>query len=391
MEGAAGNIADLSRPHMAMADQYGNIFIADKEAHAIRRVATDGTIATVAGIPGNTVAGNGGDALAVATTVALNNPNGLYTFPDGRTFILDLGNGKIRRLGKDGMIETVLSDPDFIRESEAAGTIGGGRGLWVSDDETLIYYGAGIVIRRWRASQGSDTVASGFVNLGNFDLDADGNILASDRFGHRVYRVSPSDGASTAIAGTGATSGGSDGTALGTALNEVRGIFYLRETGGYFVCTHRDSQVWYADSSGGIHLLINGDRNDGTHAGDGLLLTVNPSLERISEPRAVTMAPNGDLLITENDRGFIRRVRNAVAGAAEASILDVVRQIEGGIRLSWESAPGAAYEIEASPTMEAGSWESVWKGMGHFLFPQSSAEVAAPGGLGFLRIKETRY
>jgi len=28
----------------------------------------------------------------------------------------------------------------------------------------------------------------------------------------------------------------------------------------------------------------------------------------VSEVRAVTVAPNGDILITENDYGFIRRV-----------------------------------------------------------------------------------
>ena len=49
MEGGLGTNADLSRPHMAMADQAGNIYIADKAAHAIRKVDPSGIITTVAG------------------------------------------------------------------------------------------------------------------------------------------------------------------------------------------------------------------------------------------------------------------------------------------------------------------------------------------------------
>jgi hypothetical protein len=49
-EGGPATNALLSRPHIAMADRAGNIFIADKEAHAVRKVLSDGTIHTVAGI-----------------------------------------------------------------------------------------------------------------------------------------------------------------------------------------------------------------------------------------------------------------------------------------------------------------------------------------------------
>ena len=60
-------------------------------------------------------------------------------------------------------------------------------------------------------------------------------------------------------------------------------------------------------------MLIPGDRNDNTHAGDGLPLTT-PG-DKISEPRAVVLGPNRDLIVTENDRGFVRHVpRVALTG-----------------------------------------------------------------------------
>ena len=175
------------------------------------------------------------------------------------------------------------------------------------------YFGSRI--RLWTADGSINTYADGFASLGNIDFDPlDGNLVATDRGGHAVYKVFP-DGTKTIIAGNGTTTGGGNGQdATATGLNEVRGVFF-DTTGGYYVATHRDSDVWYVDTDEIIHLLIAGDRNDNTHAGDGSPLTT-PGL-KISEPRAVTLAPNRDLLITENDRGFVRQVPRAINVAGD--------------------------------------------------------------------------
>ena len=87
-------------------------------------------------------------------------------------------------------------------------------------------------------------------------------------------------------------------------LNQVRGVWPL-ENGGYFVATHAGSQVWYVDTSGIIHLFLDG-RPDDVHEGDGLPFDTPGA--KISEVRAVTMDRAGNLLVTENDLGFIRIV-----------------------------------------------------------------------------------
>src|SRR5438445_3474065 len=48
-EGGLAINATLSSPHIAMADRAGNIYLADKDAQAIRKVTPDGNIFTVAG------------------------------------------------------------------------------------------------------------------------------------------------------------------------------------------------------------------------------------------------------------------------------------------------------------------------------------------------------
>ncbi|MCA9264694.1 MAG: hypothetical protein KDA60_12625 [Planctomycetales bacterium] len=295
-EGGLAVSAELSRPHMAMADVEGNIFIADKDAHAVRWIGPTGTIHTVAG---TNVAGFNGDG--PGPSQQLNEPNGLFTFADGTTFILDLANSSVRRLDTSGNLTTIFTDPAGLSV---------GRGLWVSADESLIYFASGSEVRQWTPDEGISLLASGFAELGNITVDPlDGFVVATDRFGHEVRKIFP-DGSSLRIAGNGTTSGGGSGlSALATGLNEVRTIQY-DTTGGYYLGTHRDSQIWYVDTEGTIHLLIDGDRSNDTHAGDGLPLTT-PG-QKISEPRAVTLGFDRQMIITENDGGYIRVVDRAL-------------------------------------------------------------------------------
>jgi hypothetical protein len=180
-----------------------------------------------------------------------------------------------------------------------------GRGLWVSPDESLVYYASGNEVRKWTPTGGIEVYASGFMGLGNIAPDpTDGKLVATDREGHRVYKIEP-DGTTTPIAGTGDTFGGTIGDlATKVALYEPRGIAFHSD-GSYFLATHEGGQIWFVDSDDHIHLLIDGDANH-THAGDGEPLTTPGP--KVSEVRAITIAPNRDLLITENDYGYIRRV-----------------------------------------------------------------------------------
>ena len=168
MEGASALDAELSRPHMAMADSAGNIFIADMDAHAIRKVTPLGAIHTVAGM---NVAGDGGEGQGTQTR--LDSPNGLYVLPNGTVYILDLGNNKIRKLSPSGQITTVLQDTDGIVA---------GRGLWVSDDETTIYYSSWTRVMKWQSGPGLTEYASGFTQLANLDIGSDGNCTVPPSF-----------------------------------------------------------------------------------------------------------------------------------------------------------------------------------------------------------------
>jgi DNA-binding beta-propeller fold protein YncE len=320
MEGGPAIEAELSRPHMAMADVEGNVYIADKDAQAIRMVRTDGTIHTIVGTNEfgyNLDEGQG-------TDVQLASPNGLFTFPNGTTYILDLDNSRIMKWTTDGYVSTVFTDDNGM-------TVG--RGLWVSPDESTILYASGTEIRSWTADEGIAVYADGFSALGNIAFDPTDNMLvATDRDANLVYKIDV-DGEKTVIAGNGDTSGGIvGGDPRDLALKEVRGVAFNPD-GSYFLATHDGGQIWFVDSENTIHLAIDGDDNH-THAGDGEDISV-PG-QKISEPRAIVLAPNNDLLITENDFGYIRRVEwiGIVGDFDNDMVLDVddIDLLSAGIR-----------------------------------------------------------
>jgi uncharacterized repeat protein (TIGR03803 family) len=255
-----------------------------------------GTIVTVAGTYSP---GDGPDTPTPGTQVALNEPNGLWVRGDGTVYILDLANGKIRRLDPNGTMTLLFAVP---------GGIASGRGLWVSDDELLAYVCSGTVVKRWTPSEGVTDFATGFNQLRNLAFDPAGALVVTDRGGHSVYRLS-ADGSKTRIAGNGATSsnpgGGDGGLATITGLNQVRAVCFL-PTGAYFLGTDAGSQVWYVDVEGKIHLFLHG--NSTSQAGDGPWF-YNPTEPRVSKVRQITSTREGDLLITEHDSGYVRKVR----------------------------------------------------------------------------------
>lgn len=103
-----GGPADQSKAFSAMGlqfDRAGRLYISDTGNNRVR-VVRDGVIATVAGSGQIGFGGDGGKA----TAALLNTPQKIAVAPDGRIFIADRANGRVRMVGADGAISTVAGD-----------------------------------------------------------------------------------------------------------------------------------------------------------------------------------------------------------------------------------------------------------------------------------------
>jgi sugar lactone lactonase YvrE len=89
-------------------DDAGRVYVADTYNNRIRRIDfTAGTVTTIAGIG---VAGFSGDG-GPATAAALNQPRDLELGPDGRLYIADTDNHRIRAVDlQTGLIATVAGN-----------------------------------------------------------------------------------------------------------------------------------------------------------------------------------------------------------------------------------------------------------------------------------------
>lgn len=283
---------ELSRPHMAMADDDGNIYIADKDAHAIRVV--DPKTSKIETIAGTNEPGDGKDNIA-ADKCALKQPNGLFVHPDGSYHILDLGNSKIRYVNTKGIITTVVQDQSGISY---------GRGLWVSVQHDTIIYASGTELKIWVEGLGTRVYADGFLQLGNISKDYMGNLIITDRGAGKVFRLNNKTGKVDHIAGNGLSDDNRNAknNPKKVSLEGVRAVCPSLD-GGLFVACHESHDVWYISKSGKIKKFINGSKD--AHGGDGELFSDG---KKVSEVRSITLMKNGDLLICEHDGGYIRRV-----------------------------------------------------------------------------------
>jgi sugar lactone lactonase YvrE len=98
--------ASLNMPHELRFDAKGDIYIAERDNHVIRKIdMKTGLISTVAGTG---VAGFSGDG-GPGTKAQLRQPHSIFFDRDGTLLICDIGNQRVRRLHLDtGVIETWL-------------------------------------------------------------------------------------------------------------------------------------------------------------------------------------------------------------------------------------------------------------------------------------------
>ena len=102
-DGGQATAAMLDDPVDVALDGAGNLYIADQSNHRIRRVDASGNISTVAGTG---TAGFGGDGGA-ATAAMLDDPLGVALDGAGNLYIADRDNHRIRRVDASGTISTI--------------------------------------------------------------------------------------------------------------------------------------------------------------------------------------------------------------------------------------------------------------------------------------------
>jgi RHS repeat-associated protein len=116
-DGGPATLATFRGKGLALGPD-GSIYLTDFEDYRIRRIDKDGTIDTIAGNGINGYGGDGGPALSAS----FGNIFDITVARDGSIYVPDRENNRLRRVRPDGIVETVAGGDDG--ESESSGLYG---------------------------------------------------------------------------------------------------------------------------------------------------------------------------------------------------------------------------------------------------------------------------
>ena len=220
------NLMDVAR------DAAGNLYIAEGYGMRVRKVNAAGTISTVAGNGTQVYNGDGIPATSAAIDV-----RGIAVAPDGTLYIADGTNGRIRKVGADGIIRTLA-----LMEFPTALAVGPGGVLYVVGWHRIWKVSAAGSVSAFAgdgeygfAGDGGPATSARFANPEDIAVDRWGNVFVADSINDRIRRIDTS-GVITTVAGGGHFR--NDPATLNSTLSRPRGVA--------------------ADSRGNLYVVTNG-------------------------------------------------------------------------------------------------------------------------------------
>jgi sugar lactone lactonase YvrE len=263
-DGGSAIAAALNMPHEIQFDSAGNMYIAERDNHVIRKVeAKTGIISTFAGtgLPG--FSGDGGPA----TRGQLRQPHSIAVDPSGKLLICDIGNHRIRQVDfATGVIET--------------------------------YSGTG---ERQPTPDGALVKTAPLNGPRTMAFDGDGDLYLALREGNAIYRIASKSGTIHHLAGTGEQGyAGDGGPARLAKLSGPKGL--ARGSGRLYVADTESHVIRSIALDSGIitTVLGVGRRGDGPEP--------DPLRCALSRPHGVFADRDGILYVSDSEAHRIRVV-----------------------------------------------------------------------------------
>ena len=311
-DGGPATSASLSLAFGVAVDSLGNVFIADTLNQRVRKVTVStGVITTVAG---NGVAGFSGDS-GLATSASLNNPTGVAVDASGNLYIADRDNHRIRKVTA-GTITTVAGNGTGAFSGDGTATsisLNQPSGVAVSGTVVFIADTLNNRIRKLTngaiatvagdgtagfSGDGAGATSAALANPTGVAVDAFGNFYIADS-SNRIRKVTGTT--ISTVAGSGSFSfSGDDGAATSAALASPFSVA-ADGSGNVFIADSANSRVRKVAGTTITTFAGNGSFKYGGDSGSALSASM-------SSPTSVAMDASGNLFIADSANNRIRKV-----------------------------------------------------------------------------------
>lgn len=241
----------------------GAVYVADKDAGAIRRVRLDGQVSTIAGAIGFVSAGPV-DGTGSAASFAW--PQALTAAPDGGLYVVDYLTSGIRHVSLAGSVTTVS-----MTAYPYGGTPADFDGIAVRQDGSLALASQVLdVLMTIPQTGGAMTTFSGSGRSGGIDgsattasfdvptgivADKSGNLYVSDEEGCTLRKVDAQGNVST-LAGSAGQCGFADGVGIQARFNSPRGMAIDSGTGNLYVADNGNHIIRKVTQEGVVTTVV---------------------------------------------------------------------------------------------------------------------------------------
>lgn len=278
-------LSAFDHPSGLAIDAKGNVYVADSENNAIRRISKDGKVTTLAGN------GNIGSDDGAGKAATFDHPSDVAVDNNGTVYVADTLNHVIRKITSDGKVSTLTAG-----------------------SEQPVEYFPGAVDFMGDFKDGPIATAK-FNEPSGLALDAKGNLYVSDRGNQRIRYIDFASGTVTTVAGGGAAAAGEpyvegdyiDGDAASARFNAPEGLtitpdgtLVIADSLNHAIRTLKDGQV--ATLTG---IATEFGKSDGVAAS-----------AQFNHPTDVTLLADGRLVIVDELGSKIRVLQKYAAQAS---------------------------------------------------------------------------